>query len=321
MPSKIRMLALCYLCLSLASTLTAAESWTLRLKLEPGATQSYEMTQSQKMLISSDAGEQEVTSLSRNNFDQTVKEVREDGSIVFETVYRRLRTKMNTGGQTFSIDSDKPDERDGLAAKSQGFLIDKPFTTVVSRRGEILEVDGVDRYLDEMLESLGSNPRLHQMMQGFRAGMSGDAIKSLLQQASAVLPEQPVKLGDLWSATVEVSNPGMGQMTIALDYDARSIGTRRERNSLEVGVKARFEFKSPDAGLAPMAEMMGADAEVKVVASSGEGSYWIDVENGQVVESELNLSFETEVGLTIRASGESMKMKSTIEQQIGLGLQ
>ena len=83
----------------------------------------------------------------------------------------------------------------------------------------------------------------------------------------------------------------------------------------------RFDFKSPDAGLAPMAEMMGADADVKVLGSSGEGSYWVDIESGLIVESELNLNFETEVGLTIRASGESMKMKSLIEQQIGLVLQ
>ena len=309
------------LCCVLASTLVANESWKLRLKLEPGSTLAYEMTQSQKMTISSDAGEQQVDSLSRNDFDQTVKEVREDGSLALETVYRRLRTKMKSGPQTITIDSDKPDERNGLAAKSQSFLIGKPFTLVISQRGEILEVEGVDRYLDEMLESLGSNPRVHQMMQSIRGGMSGEAIRSLMQQAQVVLPEQPVKLGDVWSSTVDVSNPGMGEMTIAFDYDARSIGTRRDRRCLEIGVKAGFEFKSPDSGLTPLAEMMGADAEVSVVNSSGEGSYWVDVESGLLVESELNLTFETEVELTVRSSGESMKMKSTVEQQIGLGLQ
>jgi len=309
------------LSLFLVSTLTAADSWTLRLRLEPGSTQAYEMTQSQEMTISSDAGEQEVDSVSRNNFDQTVKEIREDGSIVLETVYRRLRTKMKSGPQTIVIDSDKPDEQNGLAAKTQGFLIDKPFTAVISSRGEVLEIEGIDRYLDEMLESLGSNPRLHQMMQSFRVSMSGEAIKAMMQQAAAVLPEAAVKIGDTWHSSVDVENPGMGEMTISFDYEARSIGTRRDRHCLEIGVVTGFDFKSPDAGLAPMAEMMGADAEVKVLGSSGEGSYWIDIESGLVVESELNLAFETEVGLTIRASGESMKMKSSIEQQIGLALQ
>jgi len=279
------------------------------------------MVQSQEMTISSDAGEQEVVSVARNNFDQTVKEIREDGSLVLETVYRRLRTKMKSGPQTIVIDSDKPDEQNALAAKSQGFLIDKPFTAVVSSRGEILQIDGIDHYLDEMLESLGSNPRLHQMMQSFRVSMSGDAIKSMMQQAGPVLPEAAVKIGDSWKSSIDVSNPGMGEMTISFDYDARSVGTRSDRRCLEIGVVTRFDFKSPDAGLAPMAEMMGADAEVKVLGSSGEGSYWVDIESGLIVESELNLKFETEVGLTIRSSGESMKMTSSIEQQIGLALQ
>src|SRR4029078_7711989 len=81
------------------------------------------------------------------------------------TSYKRLHMNMKVMGMTIDIDSEKPFEGNGesditknplgLMNKMISGMVGKSFVVKVNESGEVLEVSGFNKIIDDMIDSMG----------------------------------------------------------------------------------------------------------------------------------------------------------------------
>ena len=149
----------------------------------------------------------------------------------------------------------------------------------MNNRGEILNVR--------------LSPEAEQRLQRDQPGplqemFSPEGVKSLMNQSTAVLPEQPVSPGDTWTGSSTTQSPA-GDMRMDLSYVYRGTidfgGRPVER--IDVGLQMHLGDSPPAGGV-----------QIELTDQSGEGIMLFDAAVGRFVQSRIrqNLTLNTKLG-------------------------
>jgi len=323
------LLGLLVLLVSSVTPAAAGDGTLLRLHLKQGDTHRFEMSLEQQMTMNLGAmGSQETENKMDFEYAFHVADVADDGTLTIETSYERLRVLVRAMGNEITYDTADGASQDAgnpLAMLDQ--LIDQKFSFKVSPLGRVLEVRGFETLFKEMKAGLPQQPGASNVMDLVEAGFDENALKTMIQQALVIFPEEPVGAGDDWTTDLELSNPAMGAIDAKATFDVRGSETRRERKCIELGVTMKMSFADDSPLLQQLRDsfsQQGMDAELdwELGEVESSGTMWIDSKTGLTVDSDLDQEMQATFTMTTGSGADavSFDMQMDLDQKIRVEL-
>ena len=266
--------------LGLASTGIAeeAESVKLTLQFDPGKV--YHTTQSTNMLMNMGAGMQMINDMNIQ-MKSTAKEHKKGVSVA--VTYDRMTMLSKMGDNIVSeYDSDKKDN-DPKMQEILEPLLKMEFSAIYDKQGKYLGCEG----LDNMPVPAGS-------------GFSKASIEAMMEQASLMLPQREVKVGESWLSNMSIPMEGVGEMEMSFDQKLVSVKKTDGKNI------AKVEF----TGKVKPLVIKQHGVEVKMSSKAINGSILFDTDLNQATKTEMNME------LNMDAGGQKMAMSMLIVQEI-----
>jgi hypothetical protein len=164
---------------------------------------------------------------------ETSYEVAQAGGQDKQITFTYDRIAISRSNEMFSMkyDSREPDNRD-TAMNMIGSLLHKPYSMVVSEKGEIRQVAGLDRIIAGMGDSTSEKGLL------IRRQMSGifndSSVRAMMQQSFNIYPEGPVRKGATWKKSYTVAN---GPVNLKLDNEYKLVSITGGIAKIEVSAK------------------------------------------------------------------------------------
>jgi hypothetical protein len=156
-------------------------------------------------------------------------------------------------------DSSKPANKSDITSQMLAALIGQSVTSVVSPRGEILSIEGVEELVRRMISKL-------DIPTDIRASLIKNTKEKLKSQTGqmmglAVFPESPVAVGDSW--TTQNSQSAMVPILLATRTTLAALGnglatlslqskitTNTKANAVEIGdTKSSYELSGTQSGI------------------------------------------------------------------------
>ena len=149
---------------------------------------------------------------------------------------------MNTTSPMFSAayDSEKPDAAtDELSARLKAVLapmIGQPYTVVMAPTGEVVKVDGLSKLAEKMFSNMPADPASAGMLDGLKASLSDDAMRSLLSQSFAQAPNRALKIGESWTAEIVQNNPMLGGTITSVKMTLKAVAGEDPKRMATIGI-------------------------------------------------------------------------------------
>jgi len=188
---------------SCKSSSKAAGSTMFKFNLEKGKGYDYELQWDLDTKVQGSATKVSITGL----YSMLVSDVQGDVRSV-TTSYKKIHMNMNVMGMEIDIDSDKPQGNDdtdpaknplGMMNKMISSLVDKPFVIKVNEEGKVLEVDGFEKIIEDMINTLTVDESAKaQARASMKDQFSEQNIKDQFAQVFYIFPNKEIKVGDTW---------------------------------------------------------------------------------------------------------------------------
>jgi hypothetical protein len=307
----------------------AGDETLLRLNLKKGDIHRFSMSLEQQMTMSQGAmGSQESENTMDVEFAFHVAEVAEDGTLTIETTYERVNVLVRAMGNEVGYDTaDRESEDTGNPLAMLDRLIDQRFSFKASSQGRVLEVRGFETLFEEMRSSVSPEPDASNVMGLVEAGFNEDALKTRLQQALVIFPEEPVGAGEDWTTDLELANPALGAIDTKATFVVRGAKTRRERKCVELGVSTNMNIADDSPLMHQLRDSFapqGIDAKLDWDGGkvSSSGTMWIDSETGLTVDSDLDQVMHATFTLTMGTGAEAvtLDLQMDLDQNIRVEL-
>jgi hypothetical protein len=207
--------------------------------------------------------------------------VREEGADkIIEATYGRMVMKMDMPELSYDVDTDRPaptmEEIAASPTKSMAKIFQavkgQMFTMRVNAKGELTEVTGFDKLVDNIVDSATAWFHLPDAAkQGMRDGMAkqfnAKTITDMMQQSFNIFPDKPVKIGDSWVKNIDTKGNNPNKLTNT--YTVKSINNNEITLSLQSQV-----------------DNLGASDEVKLKGTQ-QGTLIVEIRTGMIVRSEI----------------------------------
>lgn len=261
-------------------------------------------------------GEQSTQSTTLFEMTQIPKERRDDGSTVMEYRYDRIRTETTVGDQVMTMDTEDPSEGELDPFSS---IVGLSITARFTNRGEVVEVSG----FDEMMEAVSadmSGPEAAQMRELMRSSFGNEAMTSMLQQVTPILPEEAVGVGDSWQSETSLQFPMLGDMEVDYAYEVLAFEPYVGSDCVKLGFDYVISITSGDALLDLLRQMMGTDVDLEweMKDSIGTGSLWLDRATGVVLAMNFTQDVSVQMSMSIPEVAEEMDMDFDIRQHMSM---
>ena len=271
--------------------------------LEEGESLVYRMVQEGQSTLGAMG---DVTQRQELTMRQDVLGVGADGQLDLRVSYESLRHEQDgpMGSETFDSQVDDPPEGGELAVVAG--LVGRSFELTIAPWGEVLTVQGMDGFVNEMAEELArTTPGIDspQEARGFLEMAVGDeAMAALMEQGIQSLPQDPISVGDTWTQAVEVPT-AFGNVASEYRYELEEVteedGTRIARVRMDGTMDGLVTDESVEGPLGQAADLMeGSEGELS-------GSFVFDLDRGRMLHSFVESSMVTEAaGQTIDVQNE-----------------
>lgn len=128
------------------------------------------------------------------------------------------RTAGQDGGQSYRYDSTRPDRQEGGLGFAYGPLMQTEVTVTLDADDTVVEVSGLDRLRDG-LAAQAQTPLQKGLLAELRIAMGDKGLETNFRRLEALMPKNPVAVGDTWKAGVRVELPMVGELKVR--YDCR----------------------------------------------------------------------------------------------------
>lgn len=273
----------------------------LTYQWKKGAALKYRIVQKSTTALSGlpgGMGDLTIEQSSSQTLNSVVEDVAADGTATLRQTVEAIQMEMNSPMMTLSYDSTAPNAGGGppnaILKDVFSQLIGQPYTLVVASTGEIKKVEGVSQIAEKMFKNVAEDPMMAGMLNGLRANMSDDAIRSMLTQSFPQFPEKPLKIGDSWDVQASAANPMLGTLVTAIKATLKAVdgdgGGRVARIATTITIKR-------DASKPVPPNPMGMTLDV--AEATGDGEQIFDVANGMLQSSTIHLT----VPMTMTGTG------------------
>jgi len=182
-----------------------AQKANLRLNLDAGTTYSQQLETVAKIIQEINGMEMEIQMEMNGKTDYLVKEV-QDGRYLMDVTYQSLTIRMGMPQGAVEFSSENPKEGDAFSSVL-GAMVGKSFALTMTELGKVEEISGVDELWEEAIGGFDgiSEMEKEQIKSQVSNAYGEKGMKSSIEAATAIFPEQPVKKGAEWtiSTTME----------------------------------------------------------------------------------------------------------------------
>jgi hypothetical protein len=211
-------------------------------------------------------------------------------------IYKSMNMQTNAMGMDINIDTDKPAIVDtgnhnpfahfsGIMSKILSIMINKPFMMKVNSKGEILELEGVDKMMGGLADSLKLDSMVKmQVVSSLKKQFGDDNIRNSFSELLTIFPNKEIKVGDSWVKTY-----------------TQKLGEVPEKNT------TTFTVKQIDGD----AITLDADTKIEVVDGKPEMSVEGRKKAIMLVDSKSGLIINNDFTLDIKIKNAVMDMRIT----------
>lgn len=199
---------------------TSGSTTLLKMNLEKGKGYDYDMN----MAMNLNDGTNDTKVDASMRYSMAVTSI-EEGVRTVETSYNAIHLFTKVPGIEIDIDTDNPgvdngknsmaENPIGLMTRMFQGLVNKKFTVKINEEGKVLKVQGFDRIIDGMVDSLGlTGQEKATALLSLKSQFSDQVIKDQFAQMFYIFPNKEVKVGDSWEKSYETGgNLGAGYTT------------------------------------------------------------------------------------------------------------
>ncbi len=281
---RFRALAVCFVA---AAALTAAEEKLLRLTLAAGKTCRIIIEVEQEVVQS--MGPQAMTVNQTMRFDYSLKSAAADaeGNIPLVMTYDRVAINQRTPQGEQKYDSAEK-RTPGVASSSENAfvgglsgLVGAGFTAVVSPRGEVRRVEGVDALQAKALQGIPEGPMKPMQTAQMQQMLTEESMIQQMEQILPVFPEKAVQVGDRWNQKGALK---LGPLVMDVETTYEVTAIRSDSVDLKV------------SGTMSSSENAEAASEMSISVKKGtrEGTMVVD-SDGLITEGDAKMDMEIEI--------------------------
>ena len=267
-----------------------SEKLQLRLSVPKG--QTYRMRFTTDQTITQMTEGQSAVTQQTLRFDYTFTSTQDAiaGNTVLDVTYDAIFYEQSGPLGSFSYDSANPPAEVPLQAKGFAAMLGKGFSMVVSPEGEVLEVQGVDQMIEDVIADLGApdDPALASLIDSLKQQFGDEALKEGMGNILVPFPIAALSVGDTWTTHQELS------VGFPMIEDSTWTLIAREDGVATLGVSSII---SPDLQAEPM--QLGGVTMLYAIGGTQEGTVQVDERTGWTIASDLVQSFSGEMTLTM----------------------
>ncbi|HVK97014.1 MAG TPA: DUF6263 family protein [Flavisolibacter sp.] len=281
--------------LILAGCNNSSKTIDLKLNLTKGSTYTYsmlmDMNMSQKMMG------QEMSMKNAIGFDYVFDVINDSaGWKLIDATISRITVDMDGGGMKVQYDTDKPSQDTagpmGMMTKMFGAMKGAKFSFTMNNEGKIGEVMGLKEMQQQMTSGL-PNEMPEEGMNTFNQ----ENFRQNIEQAFAVYPGKPVKVGDSWSKSMVINNQGMeikSENTYTLDKVSGDVASIKVVSKLGSADSAQIN-----------------NAQIKMAGTSN-GTMNFNIPSGMIADGNLDMALE----MSIKSGEMEMPMKMDMKMKM-----
>ncbi len=190
-------------------------------------------------------------------------------------------------------------------------MLGRTFTLVMTRGGEIVELNGFDAMIDAMLGRPQASAELRAVMSEVLEGNFGEAqLKRMAGRSGLSMPDHPVAVGDVWTDSADALGIET-ETTYTLTGRSDGLATVEATATLSGAEDAGFEFPG-------LQSVPGMALRFEHLAGSFRGVYELDEATGLTSAYSMKMAMETEVVMGTpqvegQPAGPSMSMSMSME--------
>lgn len=212
-----------------------------------------------------------------------VTDISEEGNATISTTFTRMTMNLE-GPQPMKFDSEVEADLESAMGVMFKPMLNSPIETEISPKGKLMNFN-----IDKMLENM-EDSQADQVRQQIEPLSSQFA-----QNAFIGLPDEPVKIGDVYDAgTIET---GSGPMTLKMNMKYKVLGISKEKNIVILEPDGKFDLK-----------MGGEESTIETNENSIGGWIVFNLKNGALVRSQMNMKMD----IVMDQMGQKMPMKMDI---------
>ncbi|HKZ55045.1 MAG TPA: DUF6263 family protein [Anaerolineales bacterium] len=279
-----------------------SEKLQLRLSVPKGQTYRMRLTTDQTITQTSEG--QSVVTRQTLRFDYTFTATEDAiaGNTVFSVTYDAVFFEQDGPAGSFRYDSANPPDEVPLQARGFAAMMGRGFSMLVSPEGEVLEVQGVDQMIEDVIADLGApdDPAVASLIDSLKQQFGDKALKESMGNIFVPFPAADLGIGDTWTTHQEISYgvPMIEDTTWTLVSRDGSVATL-----------AVSSIVNPNTQEGPLD--LGGVTILYAIGGTQEGTVLVDERTGWTIASDLVQSFSGEMTLTM---GETeVKTPLTIE--------
>lgn len=228
-----------------------------------------------------------------------------DGNYNMEVSYDEMSMNMEMpqGSQNYSSESTVQDDPISSVLSS---LIDRKFSITMNKKGEVLEVEGMDEMMASMFDKIGKgNPQIQQMQEQFKNAFGEDAFKGNFEKTTAIYPEGKIKKGAEWEKE--------SSQSIGFTINSKSKYKLVDFNRAVASVTGSSILETPEDSqileMGPMKMQYDLKGEMKTEMK-------IDIKTGWIQEAQMSQKLDGEITMTGENIPEPMKLPMKMKSDI-----
>ena len=247
------------------------EKVELKFRFEEGKAYTLYSTIEQQIVMWMDEVEQETKQTIGIGQTWEVKEIADDGTATIVVTWGPVSMKVAGAMMQIEFDSEDPPEEVPMAARSLAALVDQFFTLKMTAAGRVMAIQGVDKMLEKVFESLElpDGEMKDAIVEGIKSEFGQDALQEMMQNMTGILPKKPVGVGDSWSqkVTLTATFPAIMENTYTLIERKDGVATIKLEGTIKPNkdappvrkgpMKMRYDLKGWHKGTIKLDEATG----------------------------------------------------------------
>lgn len=252
------------------------EAVKLEYKFEKGFSTEMTMDYSMNMEMMG----QKIPMTMKMDASYKVEDVNEEGNALLATTFKRFMMSME-GPQPMKFDSNVEADLESEMGTVFKPLLNTPIETEISPRGEMINFN-----MDKLIENLPEQ-------QAMAVRQQIEPMSSQFAQNTFIaLPEEPVKIGDVYDAgTIET---GSGPMTMKMQMKYKVLGISKDKNVVIFEPDGKFDLN-----------MTGQEGNIETNENTINGWIVFNMKTGTLMRSQIDMKMD----VNIDQMGQKMPMK------------
>ena len=188
-----------------------------------------------------------------------------------------VRTAGQDGGQSYRYDSTRPDRQEGGLGFAYGPLMQTEVAVTLDADDTVVEVSGLDRLWDGLAPQ-AQTPLQKGLLAEMRIAMGDKGLETNFRRLEALMPKNPVAVGDTWKAGVRVDLPMVGELKVRYDCRLAAVEPGPDGDIAVIEVQSDYRLTRPKT-----IEVEGVEVRLTSIEMQEQGTLRTNLRTGLLV--------------------------------------